>query len=389
MNDLDASVFEDLFKKAFQKCFGHPIANPLSETESKLLSNEILDNTGLVIGPKSIRNYSSYVMNSPDSKEENPSIATLDTLSRYVVDAPYTDETQRKDKESHYPYWFRYKDQFIRSAEKSERKKWLHPVSVSFAVLAFIGTLLIVFIQQSKGPVIHPFTENFRSVAEDSLEKRGWFVQLKDTVYWNRRGEKPGHLTLFTLQGDNWPDSSIIPGIRNLLIRRISGDCFTAEVRLSDFIPRQSWQQAGILLLEDTSFAGKSIRISLGYNDFFGGYNKKPEIIIQTITSQGNESKPEEIGHQTLFTLDSSASTLVVNNLRKTAFRIEKQGKKFRFLFSTAPVENYAFKEALSKEFAIEPRYIALFALRGPVDSATVVPASFSYFRFIPEKCMK
>jgi hypothetical protein len=111
--------------------------------------------------------------------------------------------------------------------------------------------------------------ENFQSVSEDSLLSRGWFVQSKDINYWNRRDEKPGHLTLFTLKGDNWPDSASIPGIRNLLLRKISADCFTAEVQLADFIPLQNWQQAGILLLEDTSFTGKSIRISLAYNNFF------------------------------------------------------------------------------------------------------------------------
>lgn len=387
MNDLDARAFESLFKAAFTKCFSHPIINPLSETESKLFSNEILDKTGLVIGPKSIKNYSYYILKVPDSKEENPSVATLDTLARYVTDAPYTDEVKRKNNESHYPYWFRYKDQFYRSVKKPVRTNWLRPVAITFAVLAMIA-VFIIFIQRSN-PEDVAFIDHFRSVTEDSMVKRGWIVQSKDTVYWNRRAEIPGHLTLFTLKGDNWPDSSVVPGIRNLLIRKISAECFTAEVRLSDFIPRQNWQQAGILLLEDTTFTGKSIRLSIGYNDFFGGFNSKPEIILQAITSLGKESKPEEIGHQILFKLDSTTSGLVINNLKKTAFRIEKQGKKFRFLFSAAPVENYAFKEALNKEFAIEPRYIALFALRGPVDSAAVVPASFGYFSFVPEKCVQ
>jgi hypothetical protein len=388
MNDLEASAFEALFREAYQKCFGHPIANPLSETESKLFSNEILDKTGLVIGAKSLKNYSSYVLNTPDSKEENPSVATLDTLARYVINAPYTDEVQRKDKESHFPYWFRYKDQFYRTNHKPNRKKWLFPFTVSFVVLIGLAFIIIVFIFPPK-PVFKPITDDFRSVNEDSLAKRGWFVQLKDTVYWKRRGERPGHVTLFTLKGDNWPDSVIVPGIRNLLVRKIRGDCFTAEVRLSDFIPQQNWQQAGILLLEDTGFVGKSIRLSIVYNDFFGGFAKKPEIILQAITFQGKGSKPEEIGNKVLFTLDSTGSDIVINNLKKTAFRIEKQGKKFRFLYTTAPVENYAFKEALSQEFAISPKYIALFALRGPVDNAAAVPAAFSYFSFVPEECVE
>lgn len=54
MNDLDASAFASLFKEACLKCFGHAIANSLSETESKLFTGKIFDATGLVIDSKSI-----------------------------------------------------------------------------------------------------------------------------------------------------------------------------------------------------------------------------------------------------------------------------------------------------------------------------------------------
>src|SRR5262249_6818820 len=115
MNDLDASAFSSLFKDAFQKCFGHPLVEPLSETESKLFSGKVFDDTGLVIGPKSIKNYSAYILNGPESREVNPSVATLDTLARYAAGAPYTNEIQRKIKENHYPYWFQYKNKFYKS----------------------------------------------------------------------------------------------------------------------------------------------------------------------------------------------------------------------------------------------------------------------------------
>ena len=103
MNDRDASAFVALFKDAYQKCFGIQVNNPLSETESKHLAGKIFDVTGLVIGPKSSKNYSFYVLNGVERKEENPSVATLDTISRYVLNAPFTNETERKNKESHYP----------------------------------------------------------------------------------------------------------------------------------------------------------------------------------------------------------------------------------------------------------------------------------------------
>lgn len=386
MNDLDASAFVALFKEAFLKCFGHRMINSLSETESKLFAGKIFDATGLVIGSKSVKNYSSYILNSPDAKEENPSIATLDTLARYVLNIPYTDEVQRKNKESHYPYWFQYKNQFYRSLKEPVKKRMRVLPAIIFLVIALIitsGLIFLSYIEEKPGS----FTETFQSVVEDSLISHGWLIQSKDTIYWNRRGEKPGHLGLFTLKGDNWPDSSIAPGIKNLLLRKISGDCFTAEIRLSDFIPTQNWQQAGVLLLEDTTFTGKSLRLSVAYNSFFGGYMQKPEIIIQAITSQGKGSKPEEVVHKSLFTLENKPDSLVINNLKKSALRIEKQGKKFRLLYTAAPVENSAFKEAVSQEFAMKPKYIGIFALKGQVVTSMVIPAYFKFFSFVPEKC--
>jgi len=384
MSGLDTSAFVTLFKEACHKCFGNPLNSMLSETESKFFSEKIFDQTGLVIGPKSIKNYSSFVISNINEKTENPSVATLDTLARYVLNAPYTDEVQRKNKESHYPYWFQCKEQFQRSMNKPRSKRFLLS-AMSLGAIVIIALLFLVFRKGEEQ--IKEFSEDFHSVTEDALSGHGWLIQAKDKEYWNRRDEKAGHLTLYTLKGDNWPDSMTIPGIKNLLLRKISGDCFTIEVRLSDFLPRQNWQQAGVLLLEDTNFIGKSMRVSFAYNNFFGGFPQKPEIIMQAITSQGKGNKPEEFFHKSLFTLEEPPDSLVVNNLRKSALRIEKQGKKFRLLYSTAPIENFAFKEAISQEFILKPKYIGLFALKGQVDSSAVIPAAFKFFSFRPEAC--
>src|SRR5438552_14402708 len=145
MNDFDASAYATLFKEAYEKCFGHRIVNPLTETESKLFSNKIFDQTGLVIGPKSIKNYSLFILNSTEGKEENPSAATLDTLARYAGDAPYTNEIQRKIKENHYPYWFQYKDRFYRSQKKPAKRKSLAAALIIFliTVISIISVIVI------------------------------------------------------------------------------------------------------------------------------------------------------------------------------------------------------------------------------------------------------
>src|SRR5258708_813207 len=106
MNKTDSVAFAELFKEAYHKCFGHALQAPLTETESKLFCNQVLERTGLSIGWKSVKNYSFFVVDSASAKAENPSAATLDTLARYVLGAPYTSEIQRKDHESHYPWWF-------------------------------------------------------------------------------------------------------------------------------------------------------------------------------------------------------------------------------------------------------------------------------------------
>src|SRR5258707_36127 len=122
MNNLDFSVFASLFRQACLKCFGHPLENTLTETESKLLYNRIFEKTGLMIGWKSLKNYSFFVLAEP-GKQENPSTATLDTLARYVLDAPYTNETDRKEKEPHFPYWYRYMEEFLRKPEAAPEKR--------------------------------------------------------------------------------------------------------------------------------------------------------------------------------------------------------------------------------------------------------------------------
>src|SRR5436190_2714539 len=387
MNDVDASAFIRLFKEAHEKCFGHSIVDPLSETESKLFSNKIFDQTGLVIGAKSIKNYSLYILN-PQVKNENPSMATLDTFARDILNAPYTDEVQRKNKENHYPYWFQFKDQAVRSQKKTGTTK----ASLWWITLSSIGAILALltlwFLKHNKNQ--ESVIDNFYSLTEDSLARRGWFVQSKDESSWEKRNERPGSVSLFTLKGDNWPDSLNKPEIKNLLLRKISSECFTTEVHLMDFVPKENWQQAGILLLEDTNFTGKGLRMSLLYNDFYGGFPKSRELVIQGVVSSGKDfDKPEEIAHQLIYKLDSTNEDLVKQNLQHLALRIEKNGKKFRLLYANGPLANSAFKEIISRDIDMKPRFVGLFALRGFVDSASAIPAKFDFFNYIPQKCEK
>jgi len=390
MSNTDSKAFTVLFKTAFEKCFGFALQKTLSETESKHFSNKIFDATGLVIGAKSLKNYSGYILSNEETKQENPSAATLDTLARYVLEAPYTDEVQRKEKEAHYPYWFRYKSTLADSLKEKSviqpNRKYLFYVVVIIAILVSVFLLNEFFHSETS----KSFTENFQSLNDDTLQQHGWFVQSKDETWWNRRNENLPGLTLFTLRGDNWPDSVNKPVIKNLLIRKIDADCFSTEIHLENFIPGADWQQAGILLMEDTSFSGKSIRLSIAYNDYFGGFNKPNEIIIQGLNSGGKDfTRPEEIAHIPLFTMEHNPDSLINNNMRYSALRIEKNNDHFRFLYSSSPLQNFAFKEAFTKELGIKPKYIGIFALQGFVNNTNYIPARISFFNLSVTDCGK
>ncbi|MEP6684594.1 MAG: hypothetical protein ABJA35_15090 [Parafilimonas sp.] len=387
MNDINSLAFIALFKNACEKCFTHKMVQALSETESKLFYNQVFEQTGLVIGWKSLKNYSAYILNPSHAKEENPSTASLDTLARYVLDAPYITEAERKNKESHYPYWFQYKEQWLKNKKPVQKKKPVKGFLIIAGLLFLVLMILLLFFSSKKDKNI---AEDFHATSEDSLQAQGWVLQSKDEPYWNRRNEQKGMLSLFTLRGDNWHDSANEPGIKNFLLRKISSDCFTAEVHLQNFFPDKEWQQAGVLLLEDTAFKGKSLRLSLAYNDFFGGFSKPKEVIIQAITSPGNGlTRPEEIAHVPVFTLDSGKEDLVKNNLQFSALRIEKTGNQFRLLYSCSPSNNFAFKEAATTEFDMHPKYIGIFALKGFVNDTTVIPAGFTYFTITNNDCEK
>lgn len=232
------------------------------------------------------------------------------------------------------------------------------------------------------------FTDNFNSVSIDSLVRKGWILKSPDSTWWNKRNEKPGHLALYTLQGDNWALGKNRAGIKNLMLRKVTSDCFMVEIHLTNFIPKQNWQQAGLLLSEDSTFNGKMLRLSISYNDFFGGFVKPPEIVIQAISSteSGLQSKPEEIAHLSLFNIEQGKKDLVENNLAESALKIEKKGNHFRFLYST---ESFTFREVISGDFNIKPEYVGIFSIQGWANNANYIPAYFDSFKSASIDCDK
>ena len=416
--ESDPRAFANLFQDVYRVCYSAPFAAPLTESESHHLSVDIEERTGLEIGWKSLKNYSAYLAGRA-SRSENPTVSTLDTLARYVAGAPRTTEERRRAEERHYPYWFRYREAFRQrelaasaqptsdeatgaerktsaSAEdetrrfalatapmRSSRAMWL----AALAALSIVAVLVIATVRRPAGEPM-PFVDEFADVSSEGLARRDWRVQSVDSAHWAQRGARPDHITLFTLRGDNWPQSGQAPVIKNMLVRRLSSECFMTELRLTSFYPTRNWQQAGILLLEDTAFAGRSMRLSIGFNDFRGGFPQTKEVIVQAITSLGKAAtKPEEIVHQQLFVEEPATEALVRRNLESSALRIEKRGARVRLLYSAGPVKNGPFKEAGSTEFDFRPRYVAVFALAGFVSDSVAAPAYVDAFSLADERC--
>jgi hypothetical protein len=392
MNEPDKTIFINLFREAYLKCFGFQLTAGLSETDCKHFSNKIFESTGLVIGPKSIKNYSFFVANYKEGREENPSIATLDTFSRYVLGAPYTNEISRKEKEEHYPWWFRYRSKYPgNNTIKTLAGRNLKKISVIMMTIIIVAACFFVIKTLTGRNKPEYFTDDFNSVLVDSLQKHGWLIKSIDPVWWNKRGEKPGNLTLYTLKGDNWSDSGNVASIKNLLMRKISSDCFMVETNITNFFPEKNWQQAGILISEDSTFSGRMIRFSISYNDFFGGYNRPPEIIIQIVSylQPGVNNKPEEIAHYALSSIEPGQRELVKNNLRRAALRIEKKDNHFRFLYTASPGESFAFKEVVNGDFDFHPKYASIFAIHGWAKDISPVPVHFDSFTLAGTSCKK
>jgi len=408
LRELDAHAFEALFRDACRKCFSVALTAPLTETESHRLSVEIAESTGLEIGWERVKNYSQFLFGKT-TRAENPSVPTLDTLARYVAGAPPTDEERRRTRERHYPYWFRYRDALRRAAPEqtdagtdvgreevpeasdaprpdrpaptssSGRRSALLAMAVVAGLAVAVALPLVAGRRHAAGPAL--FIDEFDDIAAPTLATHGWSVQSLDSAHWAQRGEKSGHLTLFTLEGDNWPQPGHGPVIRNLLVRRLPSDCFVVDVRLTAFFPQQNWQQAGILLLEDTTFEGRSARLSIGYNDFSGGFPQTREVIVQGITSLGQSSgKPEEIVHRRLFEVNPTTEALVRQNLESSALRIEKRGAHLRLLYSAGPMKNAPFKEVGGTDFDFRPTYVAVFAIKGFVSESADVPVYVDAF---------
>ena len=374
------AIFVQLFKQAVKEYFTHALDAPLTENESKLFCVEVEEKTGLVLGFKSIKNYSIFIFGDKDSMNVNPSLATLDTLARYVLKAPATTEADRKKSEDHYPFWNLY--------QKQKRPKLKNSKKLNYSILwaGFLGVLTFLLYFLFLSTKENDFNDDFSMLDAETLLSNSWMLLSEDSTHWQLRDEEQGYLKLYTLESDNWPDSTKSPEINNLLVRPVNSTCFSVEAHIENFFPKERWQQAGIILMNDTSFSENNLRLSIAYNDFFGGYDRPPEIIVQGVIT-GIGSNPEEFVHHQLFQIKASTLEIVGNNLSYCRLRLEKNKTELRVLIATGSMPNTPYKEIERYTSNMNPRYVGIFALKGKVKESSIIPVKFDSFEIKSHSC--
>jgi hypothetical protein len=66
---------------------------------------------------------------------------------------------------------------------------------------AIVITSLVIFLLRPALNKQNGIHRRFSFRIRRHLMNHGWFLQSEDSVYWKKRNEKEGHLTLFTLKG--------------------------------------------------------------------------------------------------------------------------------------------------------------------------------------------
>jgi hypothetical protein len=372
-------AFKSLFTEVYQKCFGEDLTAQLTESAARQLASSIFDKTGLVLGWKSLKNFSVFILNHSE-KEEKPSEASLDTLARYIAGATRTDEVNRKGEKNPFRYWHAYQQNYIRSQFRKKRNQY---TLITLVILMVCIGLFFVFQKEEESE--QTYFEPFDQISAEELNRQGWQIQNLSEHYWSKRDNIPGNLTLFTLSGDNFVSGK---PLKNLLLRQIGSTCFSTDIQLEEFLPTRNWQQAGFIFLEDSTNLQKCLRVTISYNDFFGGYDKEPEIFIQILSQTGAPgSKPVELVHHVIFTNVKENLKLIEQNTQEISLRVEMKDGWFRVHYGAGAQAVFALQEVLNKQVDFKPKFVGLFATCGENTEDYIMPVRFNSFSINHLEC--
>lgn len=106
--------------------------------------------------------------------------------------------------------------------------------------------------------------EDFNNTSPDSLRAHGFAWNDFDSTYWSRQ-LKDGALTLYTLPGDYWIKPHEKREIRNLMYKRVGGDCFTIIAKVDDFDPQKNCQQFTVFLFDERLSRETHLRAGISF----------------------------------------------------------------------------------------------------------------------------
>lgn len=123
----------------------------------------------------------------------------------------------------------------------------------------------LIFIPQLFKSKPENFIEDFNSGDLNYLKAKGWNILFPNYKWLTQQPSiDSGIFTLWTLPGDNWTkpgESKLIP---NLMVQKLSGRDFDAELKIHHFYPNQeSSQQIAIFLLDKNFSLETCVRTSM------------------------------------------------------------------------------------------------------------------------------
>jgi len=127
-------------------------------------------------------------------------------------------------------------------------------------VFALGGLLLWLFWPRT----LRNWREDFDDTRMETLRAHGFEWFDPDTAWWSKQ-RREGFLTLHTLRGDYWvkPDEQRL--IKNLLYKKVSGDCFTIIAKVDEFDPQKNCQQFTVFLFDDKLSRETHLRAGISF----------------------------------------------------------------------------------------------------------------------------
>lgn len=442
MKEDDFKIFSRLIQDVWFKSFPEmELKEPIVSYENKLLqiADKIEELTidkvqkeGYPITTRSLRSYTDAVLKDKYNGI-NPSSRIKEILSRYVLSIPKLTgkDLLQWDEKKEYKlekYWKQYqqenfatafinipestKENLLQEDEKNENnlekyheeslqesssvliKNKLTRRTIFSVVLIFFALISVcyfAFQNVSKDDIGINFTTSFKNIyTPGELFNTGWKVLDPDTNYIHEglKNANGKGLQLYTLLGDYWVTDTMRRFIKNTFVLAIPQGDFKAEVSLSmsdysDF--KCSHQQAGIILLNDTTNLANNIRFTV--------IKDSPNTSLR-LSEVYSKAKPEknkweqnlnEISQKEFPNSSDSAKDVRLKKLYEVSLQIVKYHGYFIFRFK-AGGNDRPFFPAFVSQFNFEPKFICLAAFQGQVNDrekltvCDTIPIIFSDF---------